>query len=197
MRVGKEIAIEENYGDSGFIEGLDNAGIGEVVWAEGLEGGEEDAGDFAGDILTAELECLLLTGAAFITCEGAAPEQCVFTRLGGVCHALADGLEDLGLSQIGNQEAEGEAAGGDGGFRLDIGAGSGPAVDQAECAEVADGSADCNTGGAEALDEVGFAGESVAGFELAGEDLAVELIEDALVLREFDPRHVKRDWYDN
>jgi hypothetical protein len=187
--VGEEVAIEEDDGDAGFVEGFNNPCVGEVVGAEGFEGGEENARDFAGDILAAKLERMVLAGAGFVASDGATPEEGVLASLGGVGHSLADGLEDLGLAQIGYEEAERKAARSAGRVRLDVSAGAGTALDEAKFAEVADGSANGDAGGIEAADERGFTGEAVAGLELSRDDLAAEFIEDALELGDIGARH--------
>jgi hypothetical protein len=105
---------------------------------------------------------------------------------------VADGLEDLGEAEFGDEETEGAS------LRLMLGenvrAGTGAACDKAHALEIEDSFCNCDSGGAKELSEFRFAGEAVASLESAGLDVSVEVLEDTLVLSGGLGRHGVRGW---
>src|SRR6185369_1058541 len=115
----------------------------------------------------------------------ASPEERVLAREGRGHHALAYGLEDLRLAEVGDQEAEGE--GGGGGSRAHVRAGARAAFHEPGALEVAHGAADGDPRGPEPANEVRLAGEAVALFPAAVVDLALEGAVDLPMFRGFGP----------
>ena len=154
-------AVEEDDGDARGVHEFHDAGIDQGAGGAEFEGREEDAGDTARDGLARELHGLLfLAGGALL---GVGPEESVSGSVGRGGDALADGFEDFGLAEVGDDEAEEQAAAALVLGAAHVGAGAGDAVEQAALLEFADGAAHGDARGAEALDEGGLAGEFLSG----------------------------------
>ena len=119
-------AVEQDDGDGGGVQEFEHAGVDFGGARAEFERREEDAGDAAGDAIAGQGEGLIFArGAALL---GVRPEKGVAARFGRGGDALADGLEDLGLAEIGDDEAEEETFAGTRLGTADVGAGAGDAV---------------------------------------------------------------------
>ena len=95
-------------------------------------------------------------------------------------HPLTHRLEDLGLAEIRNQQAErlaGRPVG-----RADVGAGSDATLDEPGQLQLPDGAADRDSRRAESDDELGFAREPIARLPAARLNLAMQGRKDLPVL---------------
>ena len=110
-----------------------------------------------------------------------APQQRVGACEGRAHHAVADGLEDFGQTQLGNQQAEG-AARRRGAAALHVGARAGPPCDQVHALQVEDGLGHRDARGVEQLAQFRLAGQAVAGLELTGLDAGEQVVKDPAML---------------
>ena len=123
--------------------------------------------------------------SSLVTCCASACAQSSAwpARSGRRGDGLADRLEDLGLAEIRNDQAENQAVLASCGCVAHIGAGAGDAIDQSAPLQLAHGAAHCDPRHAESLHQRGFAGELLARPIVAADDIAMQLIQHDLVFR--------------
>ena len=100
-----QIAIQEDDGDAGPVQGTGNLPVGLVHARRQLDGGEEDAGHLLRDVSFAKpLDNVI--GLLDRPRRGVAPKKGKVLRLHQPGDLGADGLENLGSAQTRDQEAE-------------------------------------------------------------------------------------------
>ena len=170
-------AIEQDNGNARLIEHGGNFMVARVLALGELKGCEEDAGDTVCDVLAAEIghHVDVVAGLA----GGVPPGEGVEFCGGGAHDALTDGAEDVGGSEVGNEEAELEGIGTRG--KLHIGSGAGASGDEIIALKTLYGLGDGDARGIKTLAEESLAGQAVAGLVDASLDFGQKLLIDEAV----------------
>ena len=180
-RVRAEVAVEQDDGDPGQAQRLDEAAVDLLAAVDVLEGGEEDAGRATADQLVAG-RFRVLGGELLIRATAPpAPEQAEAADPRQAGQLAADDLEDLGPSQAGDEQPE--LAGRIGRARLaDERARADPTLDKPLVLQVAEGAGDRRPRHAETLDELRLAGQAARRGVFPRGDLREECPGDLVVL---------------
>ena len=129
-------------------------------------------------------DCTICSASLALSCGPRAEELPHKKRVGprkmGAHHAVADGLEDFGQSEFGNQQAEGSAGGPV--FCQHVRAGSGPPRDQAHALQVEDRLGHGDARSVEELAQFRLAGKPVARLQFTRLNAGKKMLEDAAVL---------------
>ena len=177
--IGVEGAIEQDKRDARLVEGAGDALVDGIALRRVFERGKEDPRDTALQIVEGELPCALGLGRRIT--GTAPPHQGMLACERGVHHSLAHRLEDVGLTQIGNEETEGEGTA----CRrpANICAGARAPFDEPLDLQVAQGATDGDAGVTESPDEFGLAWQAIAHPPAPRLDLSSQCGEDVRVFQ--------------
>jgi hypothetical protein len=178
----ENITIEKGHGDVGGGEGGGDFEVDALAVGTDLDRGEEYAVDAPIDVEVAEPQCLLSGGGAQRS-RGIAPEDGIVARLREAGDFVTDGVEDFGVAQARDNQAECAVDRTNSGGAAQEGAGAGTSLDESGVDQFADGACRSGARDLKSLGKFVFTGETFIGTVLAGGDLRLQGVEDRKILR--------------
>ena len=154
----EEIPIQEHDGDTGFSKGFGQVLVGFALSGLQFSWREKDAAYFAIDELFADFLGMHETGIRVdARVGGTAPQQTIFIDASEAGDFTADNLEDFGIGEAGDQQAQNAGRCAALVIGADVGARAGAAIDQALGLQIAQGAGHGGPRNPKLLDQLNLA----------------------------------------